>query len=119
MLSMKYDDFHDHLCKTVPGLGSVKAAFIVQMCYGKLGCIDSVNLKRLGMTTTKAAPHLYRKQFKKIGETSQKMWHVWCKTVADRGNRINDKLTWNARGLSEAHALFIENGSFDPKIVAK
>ena len=118
MLSMKYDEFHDHLCKTVPGLGPVKAGFIVQMCYGKLGCIDTVNLKRFGLKKTSAVPHIYREQLKLTGENSQRMWFAWCEAVADRGNEVRDKLCWSAYGLSEAHALFVEQGSFDPQIVA-
>lgn len=120
MLEMNGDEFHDYLCKTVPGVGPVKAGFIVQMCYGELGCIDNVNLKRLGIKTTSSTPHVYRKQLNEIGETSAEMWFKWCATVATRGNDVkSDKLNWSACGLSKAHALFVRHGSYDPQIIAK
>ena len=118
MKSMNSNQFHDYLCKTVPGLGPVKAGFIVQMCHNKLGCVDTVNLKRLGISKTSPVPRLYRKQLKDIGETSERMWHVWCVSVADRQNKVKDKLNWSANGLSEAHALFVERGKFNPEMVA-
>lgn len=120
MKSSSADEYHDYLC-SLPGIGTVKAGFIVQMTYNELGCVDNVNLNRyadMGFDKFSTVPHIYRKQLDSLPENSQEMWANWCQWIADRGNAVSDKLNWSACGLSLAHTLFVERGSYDPKIVA-
>lgn len=107
MQSLNANDWHDYLVKNVPGLGVVKAGFIVQMTKGKLGCVDSVNMKRLGIEGKMTqSPVVYRRMLDEIGETSERMWHTWCQTVADRED-------WDPIWLSRAHVDFVEHGDFN------
>lgn len=107
-------DFYLWLVKTVPGLGAAKAAFVSQMVNGHLGCIDTANHKRFeaaGIEIKRTqSPIQYAKIFEATGETSAEMWHAWCVWIAERDG-------FNACKLSEAHALFIEQGTFHPEFV--
>lgn len=80
----------------VPGLGMVKAAFVVQMIGGETACLDTHNLNALGMTQAqvKIARGLkaetvrrkvldYVKLCDKHG-TSEHWWNRWCDYVAGR-----------------------------------
>lgn len=81
-------DFWHLLLDTVPGLGMVKAAFAVQMLYNELGCLDTHNLRVMGIdrnavngkTASKRAGYLDLQSVK----TSQEWWDEWCHLVADR-----------------------------------
>lgn len=80
----------------VPGLGMVKAAFVVQCIGGGTACIDSHNLKRLGLPETavkvssKLKPETIRKKViayvQMCDETggSEYWWNTWCAHVAGR-----------------------------------
>lgn len=87
----------------VPGLGMVKAAFVVQCIGGETACIDSHNLKRLGLPVTavkigaKLKPETIRKKVLDYVEMCDATggaaywWNSWCNYVA--GNRGNKSLT--------------------------
>ena len=85
----------------VPNLGMVKAAFVAQCLGFNVACIDSHNLKRLGMkpgavkispklkpatARTKIAEYVQMTQV----EGSEYWWNSWCEYVA--GNTANRSL---------------------------
>lgn len=80
----------------VPGLGMVKAAFVVQCIGGGTSCIDAHNLKRLGLTeaAVKVSPKLkpetlrskvmaYVRMCEDTGG-ARHWWDTWCEYVAGR-----------------------------------
>lgn len=80
----------------VPGLGMVKAAFVVQMIGGETACLDSHNLAALGMpqAAVKIAKGLkpetvrrkvlaYVKLCDEHGDSAH-WWNRWCDYVAGR-----------------------------------
>lgn len=87
----------------VPSLGIVKASFVAQICGLETACLDTHNLKRLGLAETafKLAKSVKREtKLAKIAhyvgvcrETggSRHWWNTWCEYVA--GNRANRTLT--------------------------
>ena len=85
----------------VPNLGMVKAAFVAQMFGFNVACIDSHNLKRLGMSDNqvklgKVKPATRTKKISAYLELTQQQgsqywWNTWCDYVA--GNRANKALT--------------------------
>lgn len=80
----------------VPGLGMVKAAFVVQCLGGGTACIDSHNMKRLGLSEgalrvgPKLKPETARRKVEAYvalcDETggSEFWWDTWCEHVAGR-----------------------------------
>ena len=89
------------LLMQVPNLGMVKASFVLQCMGFNTACIDSHNLKRLGMkpSAVKVSPKLSsEKQRAKVltyVELCQKQgaewwWNIWCEAVA--GNQANRRL---------------------------
>jgi hypothetical protein len=104
---MNSKQFFHYLVTNVPGLGPTKAAFVVQLSKGKLGCLDTVNVKRYGLPEMPNTPKKYLETLEQIGETPGRMWRDWCNFVAKRDGMISYK-------LSEAHALFVERGRYDP-----
>jgi len=85
----------------VPNLGMVKAAFVAQCLGFNVACIDSHNLKRLGLSANavklnmKAKPTTIRKKIEAYvsmtqEQGSQYWWNSWCEYVA--GNRANKAL---------------------------
>lgn len=80
----------------VPGLGMVKAAFVVQCIGGGTACIDSHNLTRLGLPVSavkigaKLKPETIRAKVlayvRMCDETggSAYWWNSWCDYVAGR-----------------------------------
>jgi len=96
----------------IPGLGIVKASFVAQICGLEASCLDTHNLKRLGLaeTTFKLAKSVKRET--KLGKIklyldlclktggAQHWWDTWCATVA--GNRANKSLT-SADAVSAYH----------------
>ena len=86
------------LFMSVPNLGMVKASFVCQMLGFNIACLDSHNLKRLGMNAnfTKIPATMSDKgKRKKIAtyielcqqEGSEYWWNSWCDYVA--GNQAN------------------------------
>ena len=89
------------LFMAVPNLGMVKAAFVAQCLGFNVACIDSHNLKRLGMSPQAVKVNLKAKRAtirKKVveyvlmtqQEGSEYWWDSWCEYVA--GNRANKEL---------------------------
>jgi hypothetical protein len=86
----------------VPNLGMVKAAFLAQCLGFNVACIDSHNIKRLGISpnlvkSPPAAmkPATVRKKVEQYVELTQVegseyWWNTWCEYVA--GNRANRAL---------------------------
>ncbi len=86
----------------VPNLGMVKAAFVAQMFGFNVACIDSHNIKRLGLKPSavqtppaKMKEASKRKKVTKYVEMCQiegteYWWNTWCDHVA--GNRANKAL---------------------------
>jgi hypothetical protein len=87
----------------VPGLGIVKASFVAQICGLEASCLDTHNLKRLGLPETAfklaktVKPETKRSKISHYLETcvktggAQHWWDSWCVSVA--GNRANKSLT--------------------------
>ena len=84
----------------VPNLGMVKAAFVAQMFGFNVACIDSHNLKRLGLSANavklgKVKPATRRAKIADYVKMTQIQgsafwWNSWCDYVA--GNRANKAL---------------------------
>jgi hypothetical protein len=86
----------------VPGLGIVKAAFVAQICGLDVACLDTHNLRALGMAEAalKLAKSVKQEtKRKKIADYvalcartggSRHWWNRWCETVA--GSRFNKSL---------------------------
>lgn len=90
------------LFMAVPNLGMVKAAFVAQMFGFNVACIDSHNIKRLGLkpsaVQTPPAKMKEASKRKKVSayvamtqlEGAEYWWDTWCDHVA--GNRANKAL---------------------------
>jgi len=81
----------------VPGLGMVKAGFVMQMMFGRVGCIDVHNLRRFhkidqkDITFTKMAKDTTKLQkitnyvnICKGNRNTQKLWDSWCEQLVDK-----------------------------------
>lgn len=89
------------LLMQVPNLGMVKASFVLQCIGFNTACIDSHNLKRLGLkpSAVKVSPKLSKdKQRAKVlayvelcqTQGTEFWWDTWCEHVA--GNQANRRL---------------------------
>jgi len=79
---------------TVPGLGLVKAGFVLQLVTGSAGCIDSHNMERFGLNANafkygaSASDALKRKKALAYLDACWKaggcesLWNGWCDYVA-------------------------------------
>tara|TARA_R110000824_G_scaffold80169_1_gene201836 strand:- start:11 stop:469 length:459 start_codon:yes stop_codon:yes gene_type:complete len=85
----------------VPNLGMVKASFVLQCMGFNTACIDSHNLKRLGLkdsavkVSSKLSPEKKREKVLAYVELCQRngtefWWDSWCCHVA--GNQANRRL---------------------------
>ena len=98
------------LITTCPGLGLPKAGFVLQLCTGKTGCLDSHNIKRFGLKASAfsisgASQATRLKKAQKYVETCQRhggsesLWDSWCDYVAKRHPKL-----WNdGEQVSKAH----------------
>ena len=103
----------------VPNLGMVKASFLAQCLGFNVACIDSHNVKRLGInpnlvkTPPKAMkPETARRKVEEYivltqREGSKYWWNTWCEYVA--GNKANRKLT-TGNVVSKFHVECITYG---------
>ena len=81
-----------------PGLGYVKAGFVLQLCFGVVGCLDTHNLARFGIpdsafaaSKAKAKKHVTRMgHAERYVLTCQELggcaylWDSWCEFVASK-----------------------------------
>lgn len=92
----------------VPGLGIVKASFLAQMTVGDGACLDTLNLRTLGLSesafktpktlqvkTIRQRIAAYNATWRSVGNSAY-WWDAWCDLVAQR--------THNARGASHPSA---------------
>lgn len=99
----------------VPNLGMVKAAFAAQCLGFNVACIDSHNLKRLGMSENqvklgKVKPETRTKKITAYVEMTQEQgseywWDSWCDYVA--GNQANRQLD-NGDVVSRYHVECVD-----------
>lgn len=86
--SMDAMDFWHYAIDNVRGLGMVKAAFVVQMLYNEMGCIDAHNIRMMGydkvMLTGKSKVRRQNYLSLQSVKTSQAWWDDWCDFVAKR-----------------------------------
>lgn len=100
------------LLTEIPGLGIVKAAFVLQMMGHDIGCIDSRNIARLGLNPRewrsdgaerKETPAFKRKIARYVeftGGRAEELWNDWCE---DAGKEYS----LNAETISEMHLVVI------------
>tara|TARA_R110002124_G_C8808357_1_gene502987 strand:- start:153 stop:764 length:612 start_codon:yes stop_codon:yes gene_type:complete len=100
----------------IPNIGYAKAGFILQLCLGKVGCIDCHNASKHGvdllkLTTGKnASLALKLKKAKEYVEVckaaggSKKLWNDWCKDRYESSleNKSGEPFT-SARQVSALH----------------
>jgi hypothetical protein len=98
-----------------PGLGLPKAGFVLQLCTGKVGCLDGHNLNRFGLSpnvfklarkvkydTALKKAHLYIKTLEDLGGCEY-LWNSWCVFMADKyPNRYRD-----ADHVSQLHVDYV------------
>jgi len=81
----------------VPGLGVVKAGFVMQMMFGRVGCIDVHNMRRFykieekDIKFTKMAKDPVKLEkienyvnICKGNRSTQKLWDSWCEQLVDK-----------------------------------
>ena len=97
----------------LPGLGVVKGGFMVQLCFGGAGCLDSHNIKRWGLDPSKFKACRYkngnpkrraiilRDYFAIIASKGgcEELWDSWCRYVAKR----SPERYKNAYAVSQLH----------------
>jgi hypothetical protein len=100
---------------SLPGLGMVKGGFVCQLAFGLVGCLDSHNAQRFGLTRSQLSAHAY-KNAKTMATRYGKvdgylslcaelggcagLWDSWCTYVADRNTY---KTYSDAQHVSKLH----------------
>ena len=117
-------DLEDKLLSVaeIPGIGLVKAGFVLQLCGCEVGCLDVHNLRRFGLSaqtfklgkvkylTARKKATLYLNTCVECGG-SETLWDEWCQLIADKyPQRWKD-----AYRVSEAHEEII-TGSIHMKM---
>lgn len=89
---------------TMPGMGPVKAGFLVQLAFGMSGCLDTHNLDRFGLDEYVFKSSRYKalrrhaaraKMIRSYNETcdalggTQALWDGWCTYVADKTKHLS------------------------------
>lgn len=81
-------EFWHYLLDSVPGLGMVKAGFVVQMLYNELACIDIHNLRVLGVEKklVEGKSKKRREGYLELQarKTSEEWWDSWVALVAEK-----------------------------------
>ena len=97
---------------TVPGLGMVKAGFMLQLMFNKVGCIDSHNARMYDVAPSQLRldPNLtlrtrtiklqgYLDLCERLGG-SEYLWRQWCVNLADRNpNKYDDQYDVSAKHI--------------------
>ena len=110
--SIKTETQLAYVASTVPGLGTVKAGFLLQMVFGTAGCLDVHNLRRLGIPPSVVgsikglkAGVRYKRVKRYLAECtasggSENLWDSWCDFVAaERYPHLFD----TGEAVSQAH----------------
>ena len=98
----------------VPGLGLAKAGFVMQLMFGRVGCIDVHNLRRLTSVSAKDLVFNNRAsdkiKYQKIDNylnickgynNAERLWDKWCDQVAY--NPCNRKHFTDGNDVSQFH----------------
>lgn len=110
----------------VPGLGIVKASFLAQMTVGDGACLDTLNLRTLGLSetafrlsktltvkTVKARIAAYNAVWRSVGDSAH-WWDSWCDLVAGRSHNVLGRAIGSAGALSHQvsrlHRIAITGG---------
>ena len=88
-----------YVTSEVPGLGLIKAGFLIQLTYGLSACLDTHNLKRFGIPPRTFRSDKFKelktpksrlrkvKQYhgacERFGGT-EALWDTWCQFIADK-----------------------------------
>jgi hypothetical protein len=97
----------------IPGLGIVKSGFVVQLLYGRAGCLDTHNLRIYGLNanTFNCPPKiaalrkrlaLYTQTIKLCGGT-EALWNRWCTEI----HRLRPTKWGSPYAVSRAHINII------------
>jgi len=100
------------LWSTVPGFGMVKAGFMCQLMFNRIGCIDSHNARMYDVAASQLRldPNLtlrtreiklrgYIDLCERIGG-SEYLWRQWCVNLADRNpDKYDDQYDVSARHI--------------------
>ena len=101
-----------YIARECPGLGIVKASFMLQLLGFKTSCLDTHNLARLGIgpqqfkfSTATKDETVYKKialynELCDASGTSEYWWDTWCAFVAGRGP---NKSLATAEAVSQLH----------------
>ena len=97
----------------VPGIGIVKAGFIVQLLHGRTGCLDTHNLRIYGLNPNvfkmpAKAEALYKrcKLYADVCLTlggAERLWNRWCQEIVN----LRPKEWHHPNVVSQAHVDFI------------
>lgn len=110
----------------IPGLGIVKASFLAQLTVGDGACLDTLNLRTLGLTeshfktpktlqvkTIRAKIHTYNTVWRASGDSAH-WWDSWCDLVAQRSHNVLGRKLGSsgngAHGVSRLHRIAITGG---------
>lgn len=104
------------LISACPGLGLPKSGFLLQLCTGKTGCLDSHNIKCFGLhakdfslsglcpSTAAERAELYVRTCERLGG-SEFLWDFWCGHVAE----LYPDFFADAEAVSKEHVNAIIN----------
>ena len=111
----------------IPGLGIVKASFLAQLTVGEGACLDTHNLRSLGLAldafktpktltiaTVRKRIATYNATWRRAG-TSAYWWDSWCDGVGNRthnarGAKVNGSFNGGGAEVSALHRLAITAG---------
>ena len=102
------------------GFGYVKGGFLLQMLYGRLGCLDTRNEAQFGLrylrkradTSLEARTQVARRYVRKVKSLGgcEFLWNNWCMGLAAEGNRF--KSTWDV-SAEHCRILGLDPGAED------
>lgn len=94
----------------IPGIGIAKAGFICQLVFGRVGCLDSHNLRRFGLKEDhfklKTAAKSRERQIAEYIDTcarvggAEYLWDSWCAL-------IGEKYGYSAEHVSACHLIAV------------
>lgn len=102
-----------HVFLRIPGIGLAKAGFCCQLFAGSVGCIDTVNVERLGITAFRFNKNAKEgTKARKVQEyvafcdkrRSEALWNLWCRQIAVT---YPDHFA-DADVVSNAHVAYLE-----------